>query len=226
MNGFGATDVGRTRERNEDSFLLIPPYICAVADGMGGHQGGQEASRIAIEMVEEKVKFGDLPAKGQYESWLAETVELANGRIFLKSQAQKELSGMGTTLSVAYFHEDRMYWAHVGDCRIYLYRNGTLKQVSKDHVLTSAERKKSHILTRALGINESIIVDTGATPIFPQDQILLCSDGLHDVIGVKELVVILEKSGFASEEKVKKMIASANDAGGPDNITAVLVSVE
>ena len=226
MKGFGLSDIGLVRERNEDSFLWIPPFLGAVADGMGGHQGGQEASKMAITVAENKLKPENQPSKGQFESWLAETVEDINLQIFHKSQENQILLGMGTTLSIVYFFENQMYWAHVGDCRIYLFRDGNLKQITKDHALASS-KKKSHILTRALGISKDVIVDTGTLPTFPKDQILLSSDGLHDVIEEKSLKMVLEKEGFSSKEKVQKMIEIANKhGGGPDNITALVMLIE
>jgi len=227
MNGLGISDVGKVRERNEDSFLIKSPYIAAVADGMGGHQGGLEASQLAIQIVDEMLTPELQPKEGQIESWVAKTVEFCNKKILEASHSDRNLIGMGTTLSVGYFLPNMMYWAHVGDSRIYLYRNGELKKITRDHALAGQEGKKSHMLTRALGIQESVRVDTGALPIFPKDKILISSDGLHDVVKAKEIESILQSFLKSPDDNLQKLVGLANNkGGGPDNITAILMWIE
>lgn len=227
MRSFGLSDIGKIREKNEDSFLLLPPFLAVVADGMGGHQGGAEASRLAIESIWDQVNPSKQPPEGQIESWLAKAVEESNRQIFLKGSQNKNLFGMGTTISLVYFLNQKAYWAHVGDSRIYILRKGNLKQITKDHTLASAkEGKRNHILTRALGVQENVKVDTGVTPLFPKDRLLLCSDGLYNALKDEKIASLLDTSKPISEELVQKMVEKANELDGSDNITAILMQIE
>lgn len=227
MKSFGLSDIGKIREQNEDSFLLLPPFLAVVADGMGGHQGGAEASQLAIESIRDLVNPSNQPPEGQMESWLAKAVEESNKRIFQKGSQNKNLSGMGTTISLVYFLNHKAYWAHVGDSRIYIFRKGNLKQITKDHTLASAkEGKRNHILTRALGVQENVKIDTGVTPLFPKDYLLLCSDGLYNALKDEKITSILESSKQANEELVQKLVQKANELDGSDNITAILIQIE
>lgn len=227
MRSFGLSDIGKIREKNEDSFLLLPPFLAVVADGMGGHQGGAEASRLAIESIRDQVNPSKQPPEGQIESWLAKAVEESNRQIFLKGSQNKNLFGMGTTISLVYFLNQKAYWAHVGDSRIYILRKGNLKQITKDHTLASSkEGKRNHILTRALGVQENVKVDTGVTPLFTKDRLLLCSDGLYNALKDEKIASLLDSSKPISEELVQKMVKKANELDGSDNITAILMQIE
>lgn len=227
MKSFGLSDIGKIREQNEDSFLLLPPFLAVIADGMGGHQGGAEASRLAIQTIHNLVNPSKQPPEGQIESWLAKAAEEANHRIFSEGLQNKSLSGMGTTLSLVYFLNQKAYWAHVGDSRIYIFRKGNLKQITKDHTLASAkEGKRNHILTRALGVQENVKIDTGVTPLFSKDRLLLCSDGLYNALKDEKIASILDNSKSVSEELVQKMIEKANELDGSDNITVLLMQIE
>lgn len=224
MHGFGITDIGCVRERNEDAFLLHPPYLGIVADGMGGHLGGQEASTLAIEVISQMITPENQPQEGQIQSWLASALEEANRQIYGKSGRDSKLNGMGTTLSLTYFYQSMMYWSHVGDSRIYLFRENSLKQITKDHTLASTrEGKRSHVLTRALGVQENIHIDTGMTQIFVKDQVLLCSDGLYDVLAEKEIEKVLKSARTSVEESVQRLVNSSLEKQASDNITAVLI---
>ncbi len=221
IKGYGLTDIGKVRERNEDLFLLKLPYLAAVADGMGGYHGGLEASQIAIQTIEENlVEFTNHPGT-EIKEWMISVVEKANREIFLRSKEDQSLSGMGTTLSVAYFANQILYWAHVGDCRIYLIRDDHGKLITKDHTLSPQNGNKSHVLTRALGVQDQILIDTGEISLSTGDMIFLCSDGLYDLIEEKEMLEILQE-----ETPIEKLIERANLAGGKDNITGVLLSIE
>lgn len=227
MKSFGLSDIGKIREKNEDLFLLLPPFLAVVADGMGGHQGGAEASRLAIETIHDLVNPSQQPPEGQIESWLAKAVEEANHKIFSEGSQNKSLSGMGTTISLAYIFNQKAYWAHVGDSRIYVFRKNKLKQITKDHTLTSAkEGKRNHILTRALGVQNTIKIDTGVTPLFPKDRLLLCSDGLYNALKEEKIEDILNNFKQTNEELVRKMVEKANELDGSDNITVVLMQIE
>lgn len=227
MKSFGLSDIGKIREQNEDSFLLSPPFLAVVADGMGGHQGGAEASRLAMECIHDSVNPSKQPPEGQIESWLAKAVEKSNHRIFYEGSQNKNLSGMGTTISLVYLLNQKAYWAHVGDSRIYIFRKGILKQITKDHTLAPArEGKRNHILTRALGVHDHVKVDTGVTPLFQKDRLLLCSDGLYNALKDEKIKSVLDNSKEAPEELVQKMVQKANELDGSDNITAILMQIE
>ena len=221
IKGYGLTDIGKVRERNEDLFLLKIPYLAAVADGMGGHHGGLEASQIAIQTLEENLTEVKNPSDRYIKGWMISAVEKANQAIFSRSKEDPALSGMGTTLSVAYLANQILYWAHVGDSRIYLIQDGRGKLITKDHTLSPQNGNKSHVLTRALGVQDHVVVDTGEISLFRGDMIFLCSDGLYDLIEEKEMLEILKE-----ENPLEKMIEKANLAGGKDNITGVLLWIE
>lgn len=225
IQGLGISDIGKVRQQNEDLFIFEAPYLGAVADGMGGHLGGKEASQLAIEALQEFVHPEISPTSGQIESWLSSIFLKANERIFQQSQKKKDLSGMGTTLSTCYFETETMYWAHVGDSRIYIFREGKLRQITKDHALSNKSGGKSHMLTRALGVEDFVKVDTGVESIFSEDQLLICSDGLYEFIQAEELLEIL-RSGRSLAEKLRLMIEKAYLHGASDNITAVLIEVK
>ena len=221
-----ATDLGRVRERNEDSMLVDPPLF-AVADGMGGHRGGDVASQIAIETLEE------LEATGVGS--LAEHVRRANRAVWDRSVEDDRLAGMGTTLTAARFDGVNVQLAHVGDSRAYLFRGGSLRQLTDDHTLvarmvrageiTEAEAEvhpHKNVMTRALGTEAQVEVDEEAVALQDGDRLLLCSDGLTGMVTEDQIQAILETTD-APQRAADQLVRAANRAGGVDNITVVVI---
>ena len=232
-----ATDVGQLRTKNEDSkFVGDGVSVFAVADGMGGHQGGAVASAIAVETLEATL------LESTTVSAVVEAVKEANRRIFSRSADTPELHGMGTTLvAIALVNPDgddeELAWVNVGDSRAYMLRDGTLEQLSRDHSLVedllrggqlSAEEAEVHpqrnILTRALGIDQEVEVDSGAVIPLQGDRFLLCSDGLFNEVDrptITSTLGSIEDPDAAAEALVRL----ANEGGGRDNITCVVADV-
>jgi PPM family protein phosphatase len=221
-----ATDIGQVREGNEDSFLVVAP-LYAVADGMGGHRGGEVASSLALETVQ-----GMFERK---EGSLADQVVEANRAVFDRSQNDRSVSGMGTTLTAALVDGNRVHLVHVGDSRAYLLRGGELAQLTEDHTLVhrmvmegeiSQEEAETHphrsILTRALGVDQSVQVDEGDVEVADGDRLLLCTDGLTGMVPEGQIREILLESADP-QLAVEKLVKVANRAGGIDNITAVIL---
>jgi len=221
-----ATDIGQVREGNEDSFLVVAP-LYAVADGMGGHRGGEVASSLALETVQGMFE--------RREGSLADQVVEANRAVFDRSKNDRTVSGMGTTLTAALVDGSRVHLVHVGDSRAYLLRGGELAQLTEDHTLVhrmvmegeiSQEEAETHphrsILTRALGVDESVQVDEGDVEVSDGDRLLLCTDGLTGMVPEGQIREILLESADP-QEAVEKLVKVANRAGGIDNITAVIL---
>jgi serine/threonine protein phosphatase PrpC len=245
LMAWGLTDVGRKRSHNEDSFLVSRELgLFAVADGMGGHAGGDQASRLAVEILEREIGKVDLrssvPSMPTTEAPAARELRVAAreaGRaIFDLAENQPHLLGMGTTLTALLFHGRRVYLAHVGDSRAYLYRDDRLEQLTVDHswieeqvragFMTPAEAKESslrHIITRSVGFEREVEVDLSVMPFLMGDCFLLCSDGLSNHLGEQRLRRGLSEAFYS--ETPSRLIAAANDLGGEDNITVVVVYV-
>ncbi len=223
------TDTGRRRRRNEDAFVCEQPLF-AVADGMGGAQAGEVASRLAAESLRER-EHGELSA-------LEQTVELireANRRVYAYSTENASARGMGTTMTVALVDGGRVTIGHVGDSRAYLLRDEQLTQLTQDHSLVaelvrsgrlSPEDAESHprrsVITRALGTDSEVEVDVFSLQVQDRDLYLLCSDGLTTMVADTEIERILASARADLDDTAKKLIAAANHAGGEDNITVVL----
>ncbi|HET7051775.1 MAG TPA: Stp1/IreP family PP2C-type Ser/Thr phosphatase [Solirubrobacteraceae bacterium] len=226
------TDTGRQRRDNEDNaFARAPVFV--VADGMGGAQAGEVASKIATETFKK-----GLPESGSPEERLAERVREANHEIYELSRSDRERAGMGTTLTAAYVDDASVAIAHVGDSRAYLFREGTLERLTQDHSLVeelvrqgklTPEQAAGHpqrsIITRALGPEANVEVDTWTYPVRAGDILLLCSDGLTTMISEDRVAEILGEAG-ALDGTADALIDAANDAGGRDNITVVLFRLE
>ncbi|HEX7291832.1 MAG TPA: Stp1/IreP family PP2C-type Ser/Thr phosphatase, partial [Conexibacter sp.] len=229
---FEKSDTGRQRRANEDSFFVRAPLF-VVADGMGGAQAGEVASRLAAETF-----AAGLPDDGTPEQRLERRAREANQRIHDVSQEDRALNGMGTTLTAAYLDGDELALAHVGDSRAYLLRDGELSRLTRDHTLVeelvrrgelteqeAAEHPQRSIITRALGPEPDIDVDLHTHRVHAGDVLLLCSDGLTGMIGEDEVASIL--SGAASlRDAGRALVDAANAAGGRDNITVVLFRLE
>ena len=223
-----ATDVGRVREGNEDSYLVEPP-LYAVADGMGGHRGGDVASQLAISTIQDLSKQG----KGT----LGEQVREANRLVFERAAKDSRLSGMGTTLTATLISPEGAHLAHVGDSRAYLLRAGALRRLTEDHTLVNrmvrageiSEREAGqhphrNVLVRSLGTEPNVEVDEDSIGLLNGDRLVLCSDGLTGMVTEEQLQAILEATS-TPQEAADRLVRTANRAGGIDNITVVVLDV-
>jgi len=228
----GATDTGRTRRRNEDSYVVAPPLFC-VADGMGGAQAGEVASRLAAAAVEEVVDQSGRSGPERVTSLIQE----ANRRVYERSSVDPTVSGMGTTITVALV-EDGVTIGHVGDSRAYLVRGGVLTQLTEDHSLVnelvksgklSREEAEQHpqrsVITRALGTDPDVDVDAFTVDAQPGDLFLLCSDGLTSMVDNEEILALLERNRNDLKGATKSLLTAANRGGGEDNITVVAFEI-
>jgi PPM family protein phosphatase len=224
-----ATDKGQVREGNEDAYLVEPP-LYAVADGMGGHRGGEVASQLALQTLAEAFRDGAMP--------LTDQVQAANRAVFDRSGADRSVAGMGTTLTAALVRGELAHLIHVGDSRAYLLRAGTLRQLTEDHTLVNrmvkageitAEEAEVHphrnVITRSLGTEADVDVDEQDVGLLDGDRLLLCSDGLTGMIGEQQIQAILEATAGAPQEAADRLVLAANRAGGVDNITVVVLDV-
>ncbi len=226
----GLSDTGRKRRQNEDAYVCEPPLF-AIADGMGGAQAGEVASGLAAAAFEE----GAAAIHG--EDGVATLVRAANARIFERAVHDPTVAGMGTTATVAVVDESAgtMTLAHVGDSRAYRYRGGALEQLTTDHSLVgelvrsgrltedeAAVHPHRSVITRALGTDPDVEVDTLTVEVVPGDLVLLCSDGLSAMVRDEEIARVLEATGASPREAGEALIAAANAAGGEDNVTVVL----
>jgi protein phosphatase len=226
------TDTGRQRRGNEDSAYARAPLF-VIADGMGGAQAGEVASRIAVEAFQ-----ADLPEEGSSEERLTSVVQTANRRIYEISRTEHERAGMGTTLTAVYLDGAEIAIAHVGDSRAYLFRDGELEILTQDHTLVgelvkrgklteaqAAEHPQRSIITRALGIDAEVEVDTWTYGGRAGDIVLLCSDGLTSMISEDQISDILSHETDL-DRAATRLIDEANEAGGRDNITVILFTLE
>ncbi len=229
----GTTDAGRKRRRNEDSFVQAPPLF-AVADGMGGAQAGEVASRLAAAAFREFHEADDLDP----EERVATIIQEANRRIYERAKSDAQASGMGTTITAALVAEGGVAVGHVGDSRAYRLRNGQLEQLTEDHSLVAdlvrsgrltPDEADSHpqrsVITRALGTDLHVDVDTFTAEAEAGDVFVLCSDGLTTMVGDDEIADTVARSG-SLEEATKALVKAANRAGGEDNVTVVLFRLE
>jgi PPM family protein phosphatase len=229
----GLTDPGRKRRRNEDAFVVDPPLF-VVADGMGGAQAGEVASRLAAAAFREYHEADALGGEERVEAIIQE----ANRRIYERARVDTNASGMGTTVTAAVVEGDRIAIGHVGDSRAYRIRGNELEQLTDDHSLVAdlmrsgrltPEQADAHpqrsVITRALGTDPEVDVDTFAVAAEPGDVFLLCSDGLTTMVGDDEILRLVgESSGL--ESAAKALVRTANRHGGEDNVTVVLFAVE
>jgi len=236
LRPFGLTDAGKVRQNNEDALLVgegEDETLFIVADGIGGFEAGEVASSLAVEVLK------DLPPGESFKAAIGE----ANRRIVAAGRGDEKLSGMGTTVVAIRFGgtqgEPVAEVAHVGDSRAYLLRGGDMKPITEDHSLVAelvrsgdltrdqaAEHPQKNLITRALGADEEVDVDTAILPIEAGDRILLCSDGLSDMVSEAGISEILAESPDDPERAARDLLSAALDAGGNDNITVVVVDVK
>ncbi len=225
------SDTGRKRRRNEDAYVMRPPLF-AVADGMGGAQAGEVASRLAAEALR------DDGGRGSGEDRVNELVQTANRRVYERATADAAASGMGTTVTVALVGGDEVTIGHVGDSRAYLIRGGELTQLTEDHSLVgelirsgklSREEAESHpqrsVITRALGTDPDVDVDVFSVQAEPGDLFLLCSDGLTTMVGDRAILDVVEHHLDDLDAAARALVGTANHGGGEDNITVVFFEI-
>lgn len=233
-----ASEVGLVRRINEDSLVIVPDLgLFAVADGMGGHQAGEVASRMALE---ELVRFirPRLSRNGDPGDLLARGVQEANRLVYQLSCASAGCRGMGTTISAAILRDRDLFLAHVGDSRIYLLRGNKIWQITEDHSLVqemvrigglTAEEAWNHprrnVLTRALGTEPRVRVDSLHVKLQAKDRVILCTDGLTGHLRPAEIGALVQQNPEL-QKAVKVLVQTALDRGGTDNITVILVAVD
>lgn len=248
----GITDVGQKRQNNEDNFLIndeINLYV--VADGMGGHVGGEFASQIAVTTIEEVIQNVEVDPEATRPDWAAlgsnvaisgeklkYAIRLAGKRIFDRTNDEPELRGMGTTTVAMLFDHNRVFLAHVGDSRAYLVRGTTVAQVTEDHSLVNEQirlglitkdaarnHKLKNIITRSVGYQEDVEIDTIVRPVEKGDRFILCSDGLSNLVEEHEILEVVG-APIPTEQAAQKLIDLANNRGGDDNITLIIAQVD
>ena len=247
IEAFGRTDVGRRRKINEDSFLVSPETrLYAVCDGMGGHNAGEVASRMAIDTisgfiersaVEKEITWPwGLDANLSFDANRLKTaIRLANARVFQAADNREELTGMGTTVVTAIVTGDVMTVGSAGDSRCYLVRGGELRQLTRDDSWVSAALGEGilnsddvehhplrNVITKAVGARDAIDLDLIEHDLQPGDVVMLCSDGLHGMVHDQEIGRILV-APHSLEEATAHLVDAANEAGGRDNVTVVLL---
>jgi serine/threonine protein phosphatase PrpC len=250
IEGFGRSDVGRRRKLNEDSYVVAADLgLFVVCDGMGGHNAGEVASGMAVETLTTSIReshgleferiawtFGVDAALSRDGNRIRTAIKLANERVFNAANANAECAGMGTTVVTALVKDDLLTVGWAGDSRCYLLRDGTLTQLTRDDSwvsaaasegILSAEEIEHHplrnIITKAIGARDTIDVDIVEEPLRPGDRVLLCTDGLHTMIGAPEILGCLNQAGDDLGQAVERLIAAANEAGGKDNVSVVVL---
>jgi PPM family protein phosphatase len=250
IEAFGRSDVGRRRKLNEDSLVVAEDLgLFAVCDGMGGHNAGEVASRMAIEEITrfireshatefEKVAwtFGVDAALSRDGNRIRTAIKLANEKVFLGANTNEECAGMGTTVVAALVKDDLLTVGWAGDSRCYLVRDGQLTQLTRDDSwvsaaasegILSAEEIEHHplrnIITKAIGARDAIEVDIVEEQLRSDDLVLLCTDGLHSMISGSEISASLSRADDDVTQVVGRLIDAANEAGGKDNVSVVLL---
>ncbi|MBI3570035.1 MAG: Stp1/IreP family PP2C-type Ser/Thr phosphatase [Gammaproteobacteria bacterium] len=238
----GLTDPGRMREQNEDNIAMAPEAgLVVVADGMGGHRAGEVASRLAVEAIQRHVintlAEAGANSNGRIEVALVrDAIQQANQAIYGHAHKNPEYAGMGSTVVVALFYGDKLCVGHVGDSRLYRFRDTILEQVTEDHsvvqelisrgLVTAEEARQSvgkNLVTRALGIDPDVEADISEHDVYDDDIYLLCSDGVNDVLADGDIEMMLTEHGRNLEITARHMVDTANERGGPDNISVILV---
>ena len=227
-----ATHTGRKRRHNEDSYVVEPPMF-AVADGMGGAKAGEVASGLAAAALKETGTDGS-----SGEERVTQLIQEANRRVFRRANEDREASGMGTTMTVALVEDGRVVFGHVGDSRAYLIREGAIEQLTDDHSLVAElvrsgrltpEEAEAHpqrsVITRAVGTEPDVDVDTFTIEPEAGDLFLICSDGLTDMVDDGTIIDAIERHRDDLDEAAKALVGAANRVGGEDNITVLLVEV-
>lgn len=242
MKVFTRTDIGKTRSMNQDSFFVsenkkngLNLYI--LADGMGGYKGGEIASKVAITAVSKYIteKFETISKdKQSILDLIEDAIEFANSAIYEESEQDEELQDMGTTLEVVLIYKGKIYMGHIGDSRVYRIRKNKMKKITTDHSYVekliqdgeitreeSYNHPKKNLLIKALGTDEDVEPDLIYTVLNPSDIIIMCSDGLTNMLREEEILDIVKEN---TDEKITEILVDkANEAGGRDNITVIVI---
>jgi len=243
--GIGKTDTGAVRENNQDTIMVINAEMgilrnaFAVADGMGGHKAGDVASQSACGHIEEYLKRAGVGHDLTPQNVLRDAISFANSMVFNMSSVGGSIyKGMGTTVSMCSFDENYLYYAHVGDSRIYVVRNDVLRQITTDHTLINemikqgavteqeaATHPRRHILTRVVGTDRNVDIDSGCIPLKADETVLICSDGLTGMVEDKDILSIIKKYDISKSRTkiVDKLIAAAIENGGEDNVSVIII---
>jgi protein phosphatase len=244
------TDMGKVRSNNEDAVAEDRDLgLLVLADGMGGYNAGEVASGIATKSIPEVVRreFKSLPKRGgpgrdgssPHAALLKKAVEEAHQTIYHAAQTQPQCAGMGTTVVVVLLHDDRMSIAHVGDSRLYRYRFSKLSQVTRDHSLQEEMIAKGHytreeaammvrknIVTRAMGVEPTVNVELNEFAVEVGDTLLLCSDGLTDMVSDEQIGISLRRNGDDLQCAAKDLVQQALQGGGKDNVSVILARID
>ena len=239
-----ATHSGMVRSHNEDSIAAdASAGLAVLADGMGGYNAGEVASGIAVAMISAELKKALASVTGDFdiakaEKLVGEHAVRANNAIFQASQSQQQYAGMGTTLVVALWHDDRIIVGHIGDSRLYRMRANKLEQVTRDHsllqeqidsgLITKAQARHSqnkNLVTRAVGIDPEVEAEVHSYPVQVGDIYLLCSDGLNDMVTDEDMELTLSSLQANLPLAAEQLVQQANDNGGRDNVSVILVRV-
>ena len=238
------TDPGRARENNEDAVVVdVDTQLCVLADGMGGYNAGEIASGMATAFIKsEMARWLSEAGRGAKVKEIRRALEIcvdnANRSIFNAADSNPQYSGMGTALVVGVFHATTLVLGHIGDSRCYRWRNGEFVQITKDHSLLQEQidaglitpeqavgSSIKNLVTRALGVEDAVMLDLNEYDVEPGDSYLMCSDGLSDMVDDAEIASILGGSN-PMELKADSLVAAANEHGGRDNISVLLVQVD
>lgn len=237
------TDVGQRRKMNQDYVGVFKNQagfvLTILADGMGGHQAGDIASRLAVNFLGGQWQENQLNSKKMITQWLIDNIQKTNEQIYEKGQMHQKYAGMGTTLVCAVLLANEMVIANIGDSRAYLIREQKIIQLTEDHSLVNELVKygeitpemainhpRKNVLIRSLGMPKMAETDVFNHSLAIQDYILLCSDGLTNMVSDNQILLILSDEKSSVEKKVNQLIIAANDAGGADNITALVIYVD
>ncbi|MEI6079982.1 MAG: Stp1/IreP family PP2C-type Ser/Thr phosphatase [bacterium] len=238
VKAFGRTDIGRKRSGNQDSIVLNDKIgLYAIADGMGGHKGGEIASALAVEVLESALSKIDEKKHIQIVPFLKEAISLASIRIHERASMDDSLKGMGTTLVCVFFYGAKCYIAQVGDSRVYLHREGDLWKITEDHSLVNEQVRSGlitrsqadklaykNVITRSVGFEEIVEVDVYVRELQSGDLFLLCSDGLTSMINDDEIKSNIDPDDI--KKSVNDLIDAANNAGGYDNVSVIIARVD
>lgn len=240
MQVFAKSDIGRERKTNEDFYYVSKPEdkirLFILADGMGGYNAGEVASRMAVESARDYIHkhfAKNKDSKEKLETLLKDAIEYANSVVYKKAQSKEDLRGMGTTLDVCLIYNSRIYIGHVGDSRVYRIRKEFMRRLTKDHsyvqtlvddgTITKEEaysHPKKNMLTKALGCVQTVEPDVYTKTFIKDDIILMCSDGLTNMIREENIYGIIKQD---KENAIENLVKQANDNGGLDNITVVII---
>lgn len=249
-HGVGVTDIGCIRQSNQDALAVLNDFnLWVVADGMGGHAGGEVASQLTVEAIEAYFRLQSRSAKSLMEletvptTILQASIASANQAIQNRAKEQTDLAGMGTTVVLLHISKHSPFVAtiaHVGDSRAYLLRGSTIIPVTQDHTFVEDQIKLGilspeqtldhpmrHIITKAVGLNQTADPDVSTHHLLPDDRFLLCTDGLSKMMGTEKIIQIIQSTEGKSLEAVcQALVSEANHLGGEDNVTVVLVSYQ